>query len=175
MLRPARACHQRGATLMESLVAMLVLSVGVGALAWTQARHLANGRDTTARSIAVQLTDDLANRMLFNRSAAAQGRYLLGWGERPPPTDCRDAPCTASMLARSDLATWRDALARALPGSDALVFAAPPEGRRIGIAIAWRVQSAAGTTWQLPAFTDPVRDDLACPTQSLCHVTYVPI
>lgn len=175
MLRPAWNRHQRGASLVESLVAMLVLSLGVGALAWSQARQLADGRDTTARSTAVLLTDDLANRMLFNRAAAAQGRYLLAWGERPSPTNCRSAPCTASMLASADLAAWREALARALPGSDALVFAAPPEGRRIGIAIAWRAQGAVDTAWQALAFTNPAREDLACPAQSLCHVTYVPI
>ncbi|MGC3986676.1 MAG: type IV pilus modification protein PilV [Pseudorhodoferax sp.] len=160
--RPAR---QAGITLLESLVAMLVLSVGIGALAWAQARHLADGRDTAARSMAVLLTEDLADRMLFNRSAAANGGYRLAWGERPAPADCRSGPCPGSALARADLSAWRDALAQALPDSDAHVFAAGGSGRQMGIAISWRWTGAS-------ALAPSTGFD--CPAQSNCHVTYVP-
>lgn len=160
--RPAR---QSGITLLESLVAMLVLSVGVGALAWAQARHLADGRESAARSMAVLLTEDLADRMLFNREAAASGGYQLAWGERPAPSDCHSGPCAGNALARADLSAWRDALAQALPGSDAHVFAAAASGRQMGIAIAWHATGAS----TLPAATG-----FDCPVQSSCHVTYVP-
>jgi type IV pilus assembly protein PilV len=165
MLNRNHRTHQTGITLLESLVAMLVLSAGIGALAWTQARHLADGRDTAARSMALLLTEDLADRMLFNRNAAASGSYQLAWGERPAPADCRSAPCLGSALARADLSAWRDALAQALPGSDAHVFAAGGSGRQMGIAISWR---STGASALAPATV------LDCPVQSNCHVTYVP-
>jgi type IV pilus assembly protein PilV len=164
MLSRSHRTRQTGITLLESLVAMLVLSVGIGALAWTQARHLADGRDTTARSMAILLTEDLADRMLFNRSAAASGSYQLAWGERPAPADCRSAPCFGSALARADLSAWRDALAQALPASDAHVFAAG-RSRQMGIAISWR---SPRSNVLAPS------TDLDCPAQSSCHVTYVP-
>nr|WP_145551419.1 type IV pilus modification protein PilV [Variovorax boronicumulans] len=157
--------RQAGITLLESLVAMLVLSAGIGALAWTQARHLADGRDSAARSMAVLLTEDLADRMLFNRTAAASGDYQLAWGERPGLADCRSRPCPGSTLARADLSAWRDALAQALPGSDAHVFALAGSSRQMGIAIAWRSISTS-------ALPPPTGFD--CPAQRDCHVTYVP-
>ncbi|KQP35749.1 type IV pilus modification protein PilV [Pseudorhodoferax sp. Leaf274] len=166
MLKPACSAHQAGIGLVESLVAMLVLSVGVGALAWTQARQLADGRDTAARSMAVLLTEDLADRMRFNRGAAADGSYQLRWSEHPPSADCRSAPCSSASLARADLFAWREALAQALPGSDAQVFIAGETRRQIGIAISW---AAPATAQPLP----PI--GIACPPQSNCHVTYVPI
>lgn len=165
MLSRRCTAHQAGVTLLESLVAMLVLSVGVGALAWAQARQLADGRETAARAMAVLLTEDLANRMLFNRSAAAGGGYQLAWGERPAPADCRNAPCSGAALARADLSAWRDALVQALPGSDAHVFAAQGGGRQMGIAISWR--SPGTSAWGPSTGFD-------CPAQSNCHVTHVP-
>lgn len=161
----SRPTRQAGITLLESLAAMLVLSAGIGALAWAQARHLADGRDSAARSMAVLLTEDLADRMLFNRGAAASGGYQLAWGERPAPADCRSGPCLGSALARADLSAWRDALAQALPGSDAHVFAAGASARQMGIAISWR---STGSSAPVPA------TGFDCPAQSNCHVTYVP-
>lgn len=174
MLNSARPRQQAGLALVEALVAMLVLSVGVGALAWTQARQLAEGRNTVARATAMLLAQDLGNRMLFNRDAAAHGHYRLNWGERPAATACPDA-CSGAMLAQADLSAWREALAQSLPAGDAHVFSAGAATRRIGVAISWNLGNATDPTWQTPWPVDAAGHGVDCPAHRNCHVAYLPI
>ncbi|WP_326536512.1 type IV pilus modification protein PilV [Pseudorhodoferax sp.] len=174
MLTAVRSNRQTGVTLVESLVAMLVLSLGVGALAWTQARQLADGRHTTARAMAVLLTQDLGNRVLFNRGAATNGLYALAWGEQPAAASCLDTDCSAAMLARADLSAWRSALAQTLPAGDAHVFPAGDHTRRLGIAISWSFGASSDASIQAPLAVDAASHGVDCPSDRNCHVTYVP-
>ena len=73
----ARVSRQHGMSLIESLVALLVLALGIMGLAGVQARMLAENRTTNSRAIAVSLIEDLANRMQLNRDAALSGACLL--------------------------------------------------------------------------------------------------
>lgn len=174
MLRTASPPRQSGLALLEALVAMLVLSVGVGALAWAQARQLADGRHTTARAMAVLLAQDLGNRMLFNREAAASGHYQLGWGERPAAATCRDT-CSGATLAGADLSAWREALAQSLPSGDAHVFPAGVATHRIGIAISWDFGTFPDPARQALLSVDAARHGIDCPSHRSCHVVYAPI
>lgn len=174
MLNPAHPKRQAGISLVESLVAMLVLSLGVGALAWTQARQLADGRETTARATAVLLTQDLGNRILFNRDAAASGHYSLAWGERPPAADCQSNVCSGAALAQADLSAWRDVLRQTLPTGDAHVFAAGSASRRIGIVISWSFGPSIDAAREAPLAVTALRHGVDCPSDRNCHVTYVP-
>lgn len=174
MLRPTRPSRQSGLALIEALVAMLVLSLGVGALVWTQARQLADGRNTSARAMAVLLAQDLGNRMLFNREAAASGHYQLGWGERPAAATCHDA-CSGATLAGADLSAWREALAQSLPAGDAHVFSAGAATHRIGIAISWDFGSLPDPALQALLSVDAALQGIDCPAHRSCHVVYAPI
>jgi type IV pilus assembly protein PilV len=155
--------RQSGLSLLESLVALVVLALGIMGLAGVQTRLLVETRTANSRAVAVQLIDDLSNRMLLNRYAAL-GRpqlptshpnyqassYLLasfsdtsGTGVAMPatnPSDCIQTICTPAQLAASDLFLWRTAVNAALPGAQAYVFqlsTAVGDPRQLGIAIGW--------------------------------------
>lgn len=174
MLSLASRPRQGGITLVESLIAVLVLSLGVSALAWTQARQLADGRNTAARATAVLLIQDLGDRMLLNRSAVAAGHYRLTWGERPEAANCRDAVCSGAVLAQADLSSWRAALAQTLPAGDANVFLAGDNTRKIGVAISWNFGTFADPARQEPQSISASSHGVDCPVDRNCHVTYVP-
>jgi type IV pilus modification protein PilV len=111
---------QRGLSLIESLIALVVLAVGVMGLAGLQARMLVESRTANHRAVAIGFIDDLSNRMLLNRDAAMANSYTLAWNGTKAKKDCTTAPCTGADLAQSDLNLWRLALrADALPNANA--------------------------------------------------------
>ncbi len=67
-----------GYTLVEVLVAVVILSVGLLGLAGMQARGMRNSHDAYLRSQAAILAYDIADRMRANRDAALAGDYDIG-------------------------------------------------------------------------------------------------
>ncbi len=98
----------RGVTLTETLVAVLVMSAGALGLAGLQAESLGAGREAYARSVAVQRTLDMLDRMRANRAVPA-GEFAVGRG---PPVfqDCLHVSCGPREMARFDVAMWKCAL-----------------------------------------------------------------
>ncbi|ADC70728.1 type IV pilus modification protein PilV [Thioalkalivibrio sp. K90mix] len=101
----------RGVTLIEVLVALVVLSIGVIGLAALQAQALQLNQGAYMRAQATNLAYDIADRMRTNREVALDGAYDTDF--QPPPV-C-EAPEAGGDLASADLAQWRMALACALP------------------------------------------------------------
>lgn len=173
------ARRQRGVSLIESLVALLILALGVLGLAGLQAGTLAQARHANARAAAVQMANDLLERMQMNpsmgrslASESASSLYEIGWGEASQQApDCRTRACTGTELARHDLSEWKHAWQASLPGADARVFRSRTDPRQIGVMLGW---SHVGTTRfsQLPL---PVAqgDNAQCPTGLTCHLVYV--
>lgn len=191
LLRPRK--RQSGLSLIESLVALVVLALGVMGLAGVQTRLLVETRTANSRAIAVQLIDDLSNRMLLNRYAAlgrpqlpttdprflASG-YLLAWGNTtgmtaPNPSSCVGVICTPAQLAAADMFQWRTTVNAALPGARATVFQLAPaagDPRQLGIAIGWPLnERTADTTYNTPFNATNI--NVTCPATLICHVVYV--
>src|SRR4030095_5211790 len=70
----------RGTTLIETLVALLVLSIGLLGIAGMQMTSLQNNRGAHLRSQAQVLSYDIADRMRANRIAALAGGYVIAFG-----------------------------------------------------------------------------------------------
>lgn len=171
--RGTRHAHA-GLSLLESLVAMLILALGVAGLAWTQARLLVDGRQANARATAILLIGDLNDRMLFNQATAARGGYRLAWGETPAAQDCRNRTCLGTELAQADLNAWRSALSQALPAGNASVFRSTSDPRQIGIAISWNIQERSDAqAYRAPFVTTAAALGVDCPADQHCHVAYV--
>lgn len=180
---PTRRRHvsrqvQRGISLIESLVAIVVLALGIMGLAGVQARMLVESRTSNYRAIAVGLIDDLNNRMLLNRTAALAGSYTLAWGATKTAQDCLTTLCSGANLAQSDLNLWRASVVAALPGGNANVFLSPTDSRQIGIAVAWsanesKAADADSTTYNSPFAVTTGSQGTDCPTNSICHIVYV--
>jgi len=113
---PGLSARQRGVSIVEALVALVILSVGMLGIAGLYLESVRTNRTALARTTAIQLVNDMADRIRANR--AALDSYALALGVDPgTPTDCAGATvhCTPQQAARFDLANWRTAAIAALP------------------------------------------------------------
>jgi type IV pilus assembly protein PilV len=100
--------HVRGFSMIELLVAVLVMGIGVLGLSGLQLVSLQNGRTSVSRGAAVVLAYDIVDRMRANRGAAYGG---LAIGASPPAaTNCLANNCTDTQMAAFDQAVWKCAL-----------------------------------------------------------------
>lgn len=104
-----RAARARGFTLIESLVALLVLSIGLLGIAAMQLASLQANNGAFQRTQATFLAQDMADRMRANRTAAINGEYDFEFGTAAP-----DEPAT---VAEGDIALWKGRLAATLPAA----------------------------------------------------------
>jgi type IV pilus assembly protein PilV len=111
--------QSRGLTLVEILIALLILSVGLLGLASLQTLSLKFNTSAYYRTQATQLAYDFADRMRANRQAALDGSYTVPF-EDPPPA-CNAAVSDGTVL-QDDIAAWRNALACRIPQSSGRVL-----------------------------------------------------
>lgn len=112
--------RSRGFTLLEVLVAVLVLSIGLLGLAGLQTFSLRNNHSSLLRSQAVVMAYDALDRMRSNRDEALRGtasNYNTNFDIDVDSVDCSSS-CDAAQVAQHDLAVWKDDLARILPGGE---------------------------------------------------------
>jgi type IV pilus assembly protein PilV len=132
--RPTRARHERGFSLIEVLVALVVLSVGLLGLAALQSTAAQFNASAYTRSQATILAYDIADRIRANRQAALGGAYTSAYPDPPPA--CDDDPI--GTVAQQDLIAWRRALACSLPSANGEVaFDGDAEGGVVTIRVRW--------------------------------------
>lgn len=183
--------RQRGITLIESLVAILVTALGILGILGVQMRTLADTQTSVRRAQAIRLIEDLGERLKANPNAlgSLDTAYVAGFGA-PDPTP--DARCPSG--SGCDLASWRQTVTQTLPGGQASTFIAPAEAgaagnrRQLGVMISWRENERADldatdrqntdatqvreNDGSLSAGTDPAN---ACPVGRTCHLQYIPV
>ena len=110
---------QRGFSMIEVLVTLLIISLALLGTAGLQAYSMRLSQGGQFRTQAVFLTADLAERMEANRRGAVAGDYVVANSNVPvaASTACVDAVCSADALAGFDLAQWQNAIAVTLPQS----------------------------------------------------------
>jgi type IV pilus assembly protein PilV len=154
-----RQPRSAGFSLLEVLVALLVLSVGLLGIAKMEALALATTATSARRSIAALEASSLAASMHANRgfweSAGASGIQVgitgttinnLPGGTAP---DCKAGDpqyagaCTAAGLAAYDLNQWAGALNQALPNDVATVQCNTTTPLECSIQIQWSEQAVA--------------------------------
>jgi len=108
----ARPRH-KGFTLVEVLVALVVMSVGMLGIAALYLEGLRAGRTALYRTTAITLAADMADRIRANRNA---GPAYAGTGPGADG-DCVNgaADCTAEALAADDWLDWSSQLSARLP------------------------------------------------------------
>lgn len=185
---------QNGVSMIEALVALFVLSVGVLGMAGIQTQTLVESRASNSRAIAIQMADDLLDRMQANTpiriNSPAIDPYVVGWGSPPVAgTDCFAVSCTAAELAAFDLNQWKTTLASLLPQGDAQIFQSPGDPTQFGVLIGWSATQAKNEAQATAADTGvfaaavSVRDaqgqvgtgvaNVACLAGRLCHLVYI--
>ncbi|HEY0885924.1 MAG TPA: type IV pilus modification protein PilV [Ramlibacter sp.] len=119
----ASARRQRGFTLIEILVTLLIVSSGLLGFAALLNKSIVSNRHAYLVSQATMLAYDLTERMRANRAGALGGVYTLATRDAASHPDARD---------------WVETLADALPDGDAAVSTAPSgDGLAVTITIKW--------------------------------------
>ena len=115
-----------GFTLIEILIALVIVSVGMLGIAALHMEGLKSGRSGLLRTKAVALSADLAERMRANRPGALAGDYAITAGDASVNRECADdtvggatIACTPLQMAEHDLWLWKRQIANpqtGLPG-----------------------------------------------------------
>lgn len=131
----------KGFTLLEVLIAMLVLSIGLLGLFGLQTTSLKFNHSSYQRTQATNMAYSLLDRARINRSIAlSTTAYNLPVGSVPPSaTDCNNNTCDPNGLAAHDLFEWYTLVTNTLPGAQAGVAISDlPGGARLYIVtITW--------------------------------------
>lgn len=181
-----RKCEasQRGSSLIEVLITMLVVAVGLLGAAGLQLASTRYQQTSAARTQAFIQADFIIEKMRVNNSnltlanlatavATPESAYLApdAYGAADvlpadPACGLNGQPaCTAALAAQRDLREWRQSLARELPGGRGAIFPVAaagntePNARRV--VVMWREKAQQETADDITLGV--VRTDATCP------------
>ena len=113
---------ERGFTLVEVLVTMVIFVVGMLGLAGLQMASLSNNHNAYLRSQSTWLAYDMADRMRANTNGVQNGHYTSGSGSQS--SGCVGAgasACSPQVIAQHDLWQWDQLLQNNLPNGQGSV------------------------------------------------------
>lgn len=139
----------RGTSLLEVLIAIVIMSFGLLAMGGLAAASIQYAKMAQFQTVAVQLANDLADRMRANSDGFANvtglcttdcynkiGVYSSATTAITVPT-CASTNCSYKEQAAIDLAEWRNTLRTSLPGGDAYVVRDTVNKPAVDIWIMW--------------------------------------
>lgn len=209
-LPPSVHCHnaqgarqrQRGISLLESMIALVVSVLGIMGILGMQMRTLADSQTATRRAQAVRLIEDLSERMRVHPNARdglmrympAGTTIVSDFDDTPDPEDCIGNHPSCVLFA-NELATWKGSVENILRlGDAASVFLAPWEDAtaptQIGIMVSWRANESADMTEDDLSNLDTTKvrnadndawisatgeDGVECPDGRICHLQYITV
>ena len=119
---------QRGFTLIEILVSVVVAAIGLLGVARLQMATLQNNNSSQHRSIAIQIASDLLERMRSNQNGVNLGSYNLIASTRtdalyntPVPACLTSVGCNSAQRASQDAADAMNQARNLLPGGAVIV------------------------------------------------------
>ena len=142
--------RNRGFTLVEMLVALVVLSVGMLGIAGLFTVSLRSGGSAIQRMQAVNLAADMADRIRANRRAGTA--YTAAATATGTDKNCIGASavvCTTADMAATDIYVWKKAITAAFKGGTAtgqVDYAAatlPTLPATYTITVSWKEQAQA--------------------------------
>lgn len=145
---------QSGFTMVEVLVALVVLTIGLLGIAALYLNSLQSGRTAIYRTQAVTLAADLADRIRMNRTAQAAYGSLFADVEAVVGACDSTGGCSDADLASTDLFRWKATIAQLLPNGQGQVAVTLPvaggEPTNYVVTVRWaEVGEAAPVTFQI--------------------------
>ncbi len=141
---------EQGFTLLEVLVAVVIISFGLLGMAGMQAVGVKNTYNATLRTLAVQQAYDMADRMRSNKQGVTDGVYDALAATMPAtiPSDpgCIATGCSASDLQKYDLRVWNSNNKAMLPsgsGGVELVAGTTSPNKEYIITVMWNENRVA--------------------------------
>jgi type IV pilus assembly protein PilV len=136
---------QLGASMIEVLVSLIVLSTGILGMAGLQSESINNSKSSYYKTQATMLISDLSSRMRANGAGAAAKHYVYsGETKRYSTTGtvC-DEGCNASELAKSDLDEWIEKVKQSLPKSE-VAISKDASGEVYQLTLYWKDAGSTG-------------------------------
>lgn len=135
--------HESGLSMIEVLVAVLVLGIGLLGVAGLQSLSLKNTTDVFFDQQAQSAADDLLNRISANTGSGSAGALAGDYADTPPTSepspDCSAAACSVAEMAAWDLWQWNDSLVNG--------FGAPPSAAATVTWVGARDEYQIAITW----------------------------
>jgi len=123
--QPKTVSAIRGFTMIEVLIALLIVSLGMLGLAGLQAVSLKNGQSAYYRTVATQLAYDISDRMRGNVNGVLANSYNRTGINTDYATGVAacgtTAGCVSSDLAKNDAFEWQQLIQAALPGGEGII------------------------------------------------------
>jgi type IV pilus assembly protein PilV len=139
---------EKGFTLIEVLVSMVILSIGLLTLVAMQLTAMQNTQGGYLRAQASMVAYDIMDRMRANIPAVTNGDYDLAAGAPAPAMPaCTgiEADCSTDEMADFDLALWRTVAGIYLPGGDGSVVTVDNGGStQVTVNLTWTDPYSAG-------------------------------
>ena len=110
--------RQQGFSLVEVLIALVIMSVGMLGIAGLYVQSMQAGRTSMFRHNAVTLAGDIADRIRANPRA---GAAYTGDGAGPEPCDDGSTDCDEAEMAVFDISRWKAQADATLPAGDVTV------------------------------------------------------
>lgn len=120
-----RKREQAGVGLIELLIALVIISVGVLAVARLQLQMIQFNQQALGRTQATNLAQDMIDRMVADRTAALNGLYNHSLGDTAP---------TGTSLPELELQHWLGVVATQLPSGQGGVSV---NGNVVEVQIRW--------------------------------------
>ena len=137
----------RGTSLMEVLIAMLLLSVGMLGMVGLKTASLKYAGQSNARAAASIYATDILDRMRANPVRAVAGQYNLTIGAA--------APASPTTVAQVDLVQWRQRIAEGLPSGTGSVAVAA--NSNVTVVLQWTERTDQAVSPQTLTFSFEAR------------------
>ena len=175
---------------MESLVAIVVMALGVLGILGVQMRTLADTQTGVRRAQAIRLIEDLSERIKVNPDAiGSTAGYTIAWGaslgtvkECAITTGFPGSSCNATEIAAYDRDRWIRSVRANLPLGDANIFVSATDARQLGVMMAWRENERVregDTASDISAYkavfaaASTGTAAVSCPAEHICHLQYI--
>ena len=134
------ANRQRGVSLVESMIALLVISIGLLGIAALQITSMKQNNSALHHSQAVWIGYSVADRIRanFNQFNSYAGINTSGTYSQ----DCVGGACSAAQLVVADAADWATAM-QTLPGGLGIISS--PSANELLISIMWDDEGTGAT------------------------------
>ncbi|MFC3148497.1 type IV pilus modification protein PilV [Piscinibacterium candidicorallinum] len=134
--------RQSGASILEAMVALVVLSLGAIGVAGVQLSTVKFNQVSQQRSVAVHHLVAMTDRMRSNMPSVRAGDYIFNvpYANIPssiPAFAACGAPCTSQQVANRHLNEWLTQLAGALPSGRGAIVRPGGAGTPFLIAVMW--------------------------------------
>ena len=170
-MRTATNQFQSGASLIEVLVAILLLSFGMLALGAMMSFGVQAPKLSAYRAAAANLASSHVERIRANPEGFADNSYTVSlndssWSfDEISLSDCTYPNCTKSTLATMDIKATRRAVRRELPAGDMVMWCSAPATPSTSLTCNKDTQGNLWIVWQEPSSTNSLlgSDSDFCP------------